>query len=459
MSISLTSFHVEGLHGSRSVTIPIQNNRLVLVGENGSGKTTLINLLYFFLSRQWQRLGEYDFRAMAMRINDSEFVLTKEHLAVKKRQKPWPRHLIPASRTAWVRSRRLWEEVVVQPELFDLGKVAHQFHIPESTLRRAIDESKLSGPDIELAVEFQSLSKRLGETVDEQILYLPTYRRIEQDLQTIFPNIDHSELHEQLVARQGGQNFIELVEFGMEDVVKNISLKMAELKDDERNRLSKLTGSYLREVISGEYKAFAVDEIEQLNTDAINSILNRIGEDILPRTDKDRMRYMLGEIRLTNSLTHDQQVIAHFLVKLLQVNDALRQSESNVRQFVDICNKYLSSTGKQVIFDNTDFKLSVIGPGVEVGVQSNIALKVLSSGEKQIVSLFSHVLLSGIDKVFVLIDEPELSLSVPWQKTFLPDIFATSQCSGLIAVTHSPFIFQNEFDPYAHALNEFQQLV
>jgi hypothetical protein len=243
----------------------------------------------------------------------------------------------------------------------------------------------------------------------------------------------------------------------MEDVVNNINSKMSDLKDDERNRLSKLTGSYLREVISGEYKAFAVEEIEQLNPEAINSILNRIGEDILPQRDKDRMRSILGEIRAKRSLDHDQQVIAHFLLKLLQVNDALRQSEANVRRFAEICNKYLGSTGKQVIFDNTDFKLSVVGPAVSANDtgHANIALRVLSSGEKQIVSLFSHLLLSGIDKAFVLIDEPELSLSVPWQKTFLPDIFETSQCSGLIAVTHSPFIFQNEFDSYAHSLNEF----
>ena len=32
---------------------------------------------------------------------------------------------------------------------------------------------------------------------------------------------------------------------------------------------------------------------------------------------------------------------------------------------------------------------------------------------------------------------------------FLPDIFRSDKCSTLIAVTHSPFIFDNEFDEYA----------
>lgn len=77
----------------------------------------------------------------------------------------------------------------------------------------------------------------------------------------------------------------------------------------------------------------------------------------------------------------------------------------------------------------------------------------LSSGEKQIVSLFSHLYLSGQKNSFVIIDEPELSLSVPWQKRLLPDIL--NKCNGFIAVTHSPFIFDNELRTYVHSLEEY----
>jgi predicted ATPase len=82
-------------------------------------------------------------------------------------------------------------------------------------------------------------------------------------------------------------------------------------------------------------------------------------------------------------------------------------------------------------------------------------MKDLSSGEKQIISLFSHIYLSGAPGYIVIIDEPELSLSVPWQKRFLPDILDTSRCNGLIAVTHSPFIYDNKLDIYAHSIDEY----
>jgi hypothetical protein len=45
--------------------------------------------------------------------------------------------------------------------------------------------------------------------------------------------------------------------------------------------------------------------------------------------------------------------------------------------------------------------------------EGTLAMRTLSSGEKQIVSLFSHLYLSGQQLFFVIIDEPELSLSVP----------------------------------------------
>ena len=46
---------------------------------------------------------------------------------------------------------------------------------------------------------------------------------------------------------------------------------------------------------------------------------------------------------------------------------------------------------------------------------------------------------------------------VKWQKTFLEDVRKGEFCEGLIAVTHSPFIFDNELDMYAHGIEEFRK--
>lgn len=460
MAINLTKFKVEELHGRRSIEIPIHNNKLILVGENGSGKTTIINLIYYFLSRQWGRLSAFNFKSLGIIINDEEIIITKEQLPSRKGFKGFS--------SRYGLSRGLYERLRMETNRINYSKYSHQemerlthnlsleYGIPLSIIMGIMSETLGDIDSIDSGLV--NINERIGELVKEQILYLPTYRRIEQDLKTIFPNIDHETLHKRLAVRQDGTNYIELVEFGMEDVDKNIELKMNELKEFIRSRLNKLTGSYLKEVISGQYKSFRTEDIERISAEAIDSIIKRIGEDILPDREKKRMRTILGEIQSKQKVTSDHKVVAHFLLKLLEVYEAQQQKEENIRRFVDVCNQYLNSTSKKIVFDNNNFNISIVLDSGDIesdGESSTIQMKQLSSGEKQIVSLFSHLFLSGIEKFFVLIDEPDLSLSVDWQTRLLPDILSIEQCTGLIAVTHSPFIFQNELDTFTHSLNEF----
>jgi predicted ATP-binding protein involved in virulence len=464
MAINLTSFAVEELHGRRSINIPIRDNKLILVGENGSGKTTVINLIYYFLSRQWEKLSSYNFKSVSATINDEKLTVSRDDLqsykAVGRYQTRIDRSLPKGLRLEirdYIRNRGITRKNYE----FVAHELAGKYGFSPSTaldlvLSAEIDQKELSFEESPVTL----VSTRIGELVNEQILYLPTYRRIEQDLKTIFPNltIDNEKLHKRLDERQDRSNHLELVEFGMEDVDKNIERKMNELKEFIRSRLNKLTGSYLREVISGEYKSFKTEDLDRISVDAIDSIIKRIGEEILPTKEKKRMRSILGEIQSKQQVTSDHKVIAHFLLKLLEVYVEQQDKEENIRSFIEVCNQYLSATNKWIEFDNTNFKISImLGTHSATGEDepNTIQMRQLSSGEKQIVSLFSHLFLSGIEEFFVLIDEPDLSLSVVWQKRLLPDILSITKCTGLIAVTHSPFIFDNEMAPFTRSLNEF----
>lgn len=128
------------------------------------------------------------------------------------------------------------------------------------------------------------------------------------------------------------------------------------------------------------------------------------------------------------------------------------EREKPISAFCALCSEYIR--GKKFVCDRATFQFAII-PTHPAEPGQKIDLSELSSGEKQIVSLFSHLYLSGKHRFFVLIDEPELSLSVPWQRRFLSDIRKGAFCAGLIAVTHSPFIYENELRGYAHSLGEF----
>ncbi len=142
-----------------------------------------------------------------------------------------------------------------------------------------------------------------------------------------------------------------------------------------------------------------------------------------------------------------------FFSKLATVDRTLAQREQQIVRFAQVCNKYLRD--KEMVYSDVDSSVSVRLNST--GAQ--LPLRMLSSGEKQIVSLFAHLYLRELGKVYVIIDEPELSLSVTWQEQLLPDILDTGNCKFLAAVTHSPFIFKNNLDPYAIDLSECIQEV
>ncbi len=77
---SLTRFRIEGLHNLYTFDIPIADNKLVLVGENGTGKSTVANFIYFFLTRQWDRMLEYQFRNVLAVIDDTEIQVSRDEI-------------------------------------------------------------------------------------------------------------------------------------------------------------------------------------------------------------------------------------------------------------------------------------------------------------------------------------------------------------------------------------------
>ena len=102
------------------------------------------------------------------------------------------------------------------------------------------------------------------------------------------------------------------------------------------------------------------------------------------------------------------------------------------------------------IYDESNVKLEIY----RNNYKKPISIQNLSSGEKQVLSIFSKLYLEQQKPCIILFDEPELSLSIKWQEAFLPDIMKSEKCIMLVAVTHSPFIFNNKYDFLAQDMGE-----
>lgn len=85
---------------------------------------------------------------------------------------------------------------------------------------------------------------------------------------------------------------------------------------------------------------------------------------------------------------------------------------------------------------------------VKLDSGDELPLESLSSGEQHELVLMYELLFKVPAGTLVLIDEPELSLHVSWQKAFLPELISIAKEVGFSAVvaTHSPFIVGGRHD-------------
>lgn len=237
----------------------------------------------------------------------------------------------------------------------------------------------------------------------------------------------------------------------MKDVDDAIQYALTNLKESSRSNLNQLTLGYLGDIVDEKYKTINHNEINSIDEATIHDIMNRVDESILSKNSKDKLYNSLQHIKERGIRTDHDKVVCHYFLKLYDSHKELVAKETSIRDFVQICNKYLQN--KTMFYDSPNFDFYI-----QLNTDNqHVTLPQLSSGEKQIVSLFNHLYLSNLNNFIVLIDEPELSLSVKWQKTFLEDVSKGEFCKGLIAVTHSPFIFDNELDMYAHGIEEFRR--
>jgi predicted ATP-binding protein involved in virulence len=247
---------------------------------------------------------------------------------------------------------------------------------------------------------------------------------------------------------------LELVEFGMDDVKTSIDRVMHDLSSTLRQGLNQLTGNFLKEVVRREYREVDLQSVTNTEMSSVDAVLDRVGENLFSSDDKVRLKEIIKNVRNMDEINNEDKVILQFLLKLLALHEQQKLKESSVNKFVKVCNDYLIS--KHLVYDSQKFEVRIEQERISSRSQpSKVYLSDLSSGEKQIISLFAHIYLGTRKDYFVIIDEPELSLSVKWQKRFLPDVWATEKCRALVAVTHSPFIFDNSLRTYTHGIEEF----
>lgn len=179
-----------------------------------------------------------------------------------------------------------------------------------------------------------------------------------------------------------------------------------------------------------------------LDSDSIRSRYN----------EQNDFRSRLGRVAsvdLDDELSLPEGELEDWALKLL--NLYLNDADLKLAPFVDLLKKI--ELLEQIINDRLLNKELQVTDGEGLLVRHSttgrpIALDSLSSGEQHEIILMIDLLFNVPRGAVVLIDEPEISLHIVWQITFIPDVRRIAELTGFrfVVATHSPQIINDEWD-------------
>lgn len=153
-----------------------------------------------------------------------------------------------------------------------------------------------------------------------------------------------------------------------------------------------------------------------------------------------------NEIEVEHIEDNDVKVLNLYVKDTNEKLSSFDDIYEKVHTFVEILNKKLifkkikinSNRGFYFVRDTDDI----------YGQDKLLSLSKLSSGEQHQVVLLYQLIFNTDSNTLVLIDEPEISLHVVWQKQFMEDLLEISKINNMksIIATHSPQIIGDKWD-------------
>ena len=435
----IEKFKINNLFNYINFEYNFKEKDTIFVGENGIGKTTILSILYHVLSTNISELLKYEFESIEIKYKDEENMIISYDDLEEFNKINNDRFFFNLNSPRIKKVMNVIEENIKKFEVktnknLDTVEIARnllkdqEIQVPSSYIVDAL----------RIILYNRSIKKYIDTTTKKlkgyKILYFPTYRRIEEDLIDINnSNLNDEEFSDYFEIKNRKKlkaSVGELIQFGMKDVQITIDNLLDTIKKRSINSFNKITGELLSQYVNNNVQRY--NGIENLTENEVEIALNRVGTQM-----NDSIR---GEImeQFRNDKIKNNVYLSNFILTLVEKNKSLESIDKKIKIFQEKCNKYLYN--KKFFYNQSAVTLEIKNE------KQKIKISKLSSGEKQIISTFSKIYLEDNPKLIILFDEPELSLSIDWQESFIYDIVNSENCIFSISVTHSPFIFVNLMD-------------
>jgi predicted ATP-binding protein involved in virulence len=156
--------------------------------------------------------------------------------------------------------------------------------------------------------------------------------------------------------------------------------------------------------------------------------------------NSDLSRFISACSATYRSNAREAKIVKIYVKDTVQKLDVFNNLRSRLDLFKDLIEKRFIDKTLQIDRES-GFKI-ISKTGLEV------PLDTLSSGEQHQLILVFDLLFEVTENSLILIDEPELSLHVAWQKTFIESLkrIIALNAFDVLLVTHSPALVARHFD-------------
>jgi predicted ATP-binding protein involved in virulence len=410
------------------VKYPKKDNVLIITGPNGFGKTQVLNIIYSLFNKRFAFFYNLVFKKITVTLNSGlSIVICKKN---EQNEKVTVFKLLNENKVyetfnyTYAMDRNLLRSV---EQYLPLSRMRENVWLDHKTDNLLTDVDVISKYADVISEYANQLPAKMSDNLkgDNEEL-LKAFKTINVHLireQRLFKKVDSRERN-----YRGERNqtiMIETIQTYANELRELISGRIQQSFSISQS----LDSSYPNRLISGKKKV-SKNEYDQkfANLKEKQEKLTRNG--LYENTQKE-LNYSEDDAKALLVYLND-------LEKKLEVFDGLLEK---LELFTSILNK------RRFTFKSINISREK-GFYFKTSKGKELKLNQLSSGEQHEVVLLYELIFKTSPNILVLIDEPEISLHITWQKEFLDDLLKIIKIQNfqVLIATHSPSIINDRWD-------------
>lgn len=422
--MKIRSIKIDNLFEIFNYEFSFNNNEnvLIITGPNGFGKTMILNIIFNLFNRNFQFFQKLVFEEITIYLDDGVCITISKKLEKDNKIVKFT-----------------FEQNNKKIETFNYtGTVDNKFerHILKYLPIRRVGTDRWIDLSEDRIITTDELLDEYGDMIPENTrknIPKATSKKVQKILDSIKVHLIEEQRLFRKVQKYGKKY--------REDEDKTIMTETIQKYADELKQLLLLNSQQsinISQELDSSYPNRLISHTEKVSEKEYDIRFNELKE-----TQKKLKRNGLYESRL-EVLKYSEpdskalSVYLHDLEKKIGVFDGLLEK---LELFTNILNKR-RFTYKTIQIDRDNGFYFKTNNGKE------LELTQLSSGEQHEVVLLFDLIFNTKQNVLVLIDEPEISLHVSWQKEFLNDLLRIIKIQNIqvVIATHSPSIINDRWD-------------